>query len=169
MANVDQALVIFAAAQPQPNFSLLDRFLVMMERQEIPVKICFNKKDLVSEEECQSVCQLYSDCGYDVVWTSALLQDGREEIRQLLRGKTTVVAGPSGVGKSSLTNLVQSEVQMETGEISQKLKRGKRHHQAFGDHSGGTRHLSGGHAGIQFAIFGEYRERRAEKLFYRVS
>ena len=125
VANVDQALVIFAAAQPQPNFLLLDRFLVMMERQEIPVKICFNKKDLVSENECQSVCQIYSDCGYDVVWTSALLQDGREEIRQLLRGKTTVVAGPSGVGKSSLTNLVQSEVQMEIGEISQKLKRGK--------------------------------------------
>ena len=61
VANVDQALVIFAAAQPQPNFLLLDRFLVMMERQEIPVKICFNKKDLVSENECQSVCQIYSD------------------------------------------------------------------------------------------------------------
>lgn len=125
VANVDQALVIFATAQPQPNFLLLDRFLVMMERQEIPVKICFNKKDLMSEKECQKICQTYVDCGYEVLLTSALEGEGLEEILGLLRGKTTVVAGPSGVGKSSLTNLVQSGVRMETGEISQKLKRGR--------------------------------------------
>lgn len=125
VANVDQALVIFAAAQPDPNFLLLDRFLVMMEQQKIPVRICFNKKDLVSEGECERVCRIYSDCGYEVVSTSALLEEGRREIFQILRGKTTVVAGPSGVGKSSLTNLLQDQIQMETGEISQKLKRGR--------------------------------------------
>lgn len=125
VANVDQALVIFAAAQPAPNFLLLDRFLVMMERQEIPVKICFNKNDLVSQAESIQLCRIYTECGYEVIQTSALRQEGREEIRRLLQNKTTVVAGPSGVGKSSLTNLLQDEVQMETGEISRKLRRGK--------------------------------------------
>lgn len=125
VANVDQALVIFAAAQPEPNFLLLDRFLVMMEQQQVPVKICFNKKDLVSEEESRRICQIYSDCGYEVVCASALLEEGRREIYELLRRKTTVVAGPSGVGKSSLTNLLQKQIQMETGAISQKLKRGR--------------------------------------------
>ncbi len=125
VANVDQALVIFASAQPEPNFLLLDRFLVMMEQQGIPVRICFNKKDLVTEQEADRICKIYSDCGYQVVQSSAILEEGREEIFQLLREKTTVVAGPSGVGKSSLTNLLQDQIKMETGEISQKLKRGK--------------------------------------------
>lgn len=125
VANVDQALVIFAAAQPDPNFLLLDRFLVMMEQQKIPVRICFNKKDLVPEKECERVCSIYADCGYEVVSTSALQEKGKKEIFEILEGKTTVVAGPSGVGKSSLTNLLQNQIQMETGEISQKLKRGR--------------------------------------------
>lgn len=125
VANVDQALVIFAAAQPDPNFLLLDRFLVMMEQQKIPVRICFNKKDLIPEKECERVCSIYADCGYEVVSTSALQEKGKKEIFEILEGKTTVVAGPSGVGKSSLTNLLQNQIQMETGEISQKLKRGR--------------------------------------------
>ncbi len=80
VANVDQALVIFAFAQPEPNFLLLDRFLVMMEQQGIPVRICFNKKDLVTEQEADRICKIYSDCGYQVVQSSAILEEGREEI-----------------------------------------------------------------------------------------
>lgn len=125
VANVDQALVIFAAAEPKPNHMLLDRFLVMMEREGIPVILCFNKKDLITHQEEKFLYETYSRCGYRVIMTSAKKEEGTEQIEEILKGKTTVVAGPSGVGKSSLTNLMQTEVQMETGEISKKLGRGK--------------------------------------------
>lgn len=125
VANIDQALVIFAAREPKPNLSLLDRFLVIMEKQDIPVIICFNKQDLCDEEEVGRLKEIYEACGYPVVLASAKQGEGIEEIKSLLRGKTTTVAGPSGVGKSSLTNLLQNEVQMETGEISKKLGRGR--------------------------------------------
>ena len=125
VANIDQALVIFAAREPKPNLSLLDRFLVIMEKQDIPVIICFNKQDLCDEEEVGRLKGIYEACGYPVVLASAKQGEGIEEIKSLLRGKTTTVAGPSGVGKSSLTNLLQNEVQMETGEISKKLGRGR--------------------------------------------
>lgn len=125
VANIDQALVIFAAREPMPNLSLLDRFLVIMEKQDVPVIICFNKQDLCDEEEVGRLKEIYEACGYPVVLASAKQGEGIEEIKSLLRGKTTTVAGPSGVGKSSLTNLLQNEVQMETGEISKKLGRGR--------------------------------------------
>lgn len=125
VANVDQAFVIFAMENPKPNYMLLDRFLIMMERQGIPAVVCFNKKDLGTEEELDFLYRTYTQCGYRVILSSALKGDGISEIHEILRGKTTVVAGPSGVGKSSLTNSLQGEIQMETGEISKKLKRGK--------------------------------------------
>ena len=125
VANVDQALVIFACRDPEPNFQLLDRFLVMMEMQDIPVLICFNKRDLASEEEQKSIREIYTSAGYPVFFTSALDSREVETLREALRGKTTTVAGPSGVGKSSLVNLLLSESVMETGEISRKLKRGR--------------------------------------------
>ncbi|MDO4276162.1 MAG: ribosome small subunit-dependent GTPase A [Eubacteriales bacterium] len=125
VANVDQALVIFAMENPKPNFLLLDRFLIMMEQQGVPAVVCFNKKDLAAEGELEYLYETYNNCGYQVVLSSALNEDGLEEIREILKGKTTVVAGPSGVGKSSLTNCLQGEILMETGEISRKLKRGR--------------------------------------------
>lgn len=125
VANVDQAFVIFAVDDPKPNFMLLDRFLIMMEREGIPAVVCFNKKDLAAREELDFLYGTYKSCGYQVILSSASTEEGLEEIRQVLKGKTTVVAGPSGVGKSSLTNLMQEGVQMETGEISRKLKRGR--------------------------------------------
>ena len=123
VANIDQALVIFAAREPKPNLSLLDRFLVIMEKQDVPVIICFNKQDLCDEEEVGRLKEIYEACGYPVVLASAKQGEGIEEIKSRLRG--TTVAGPSGVGKASLTNLLQNEVQMETGEISKKLGRGR--------------------------------------------
>lgn len=140
VANVDQAFVIFALDDPKPNFLLLDRFLIMMEQADIPAVICFNKKDLAEEQEIRELYETYRGCGYQVILSSALQEEGIEEIRSILKGKTTVVAGPSGVGKSSLTNLLQKEIRMETGEISRKLKRGKhttRHSQVIpvGDHT----------------------------------
>ena len=125
VANVDQAMVIFAMKNPRPNFSLLDRFLLMMERQGVKTIICLNKQDLADPEEAEEIRRVYRECGYQVVLTSLKEEAGMADVEELLRGKTTVVAGPSGVGKSSLTNRMQGEVLMETGEISRKLKRGK--------------------------------------------
>ena len=125
VANVDQAFLIFAMENPKPNFLLLDRFLIMMEQQKIPVVICFNMKDVGEKKEMEKLYEIYTGCGYCVVLSSTYEGEGMDEIREILKGKTTVVAGPSGVGKSSITNCMQGEVQMETGEISKKLKRGK--------------------------------------------
>lgn len=125
VANVDQAFVIFALENPKPNFMLLDRFLIMMEQAGVPAVICFNKKDLVHEEEALRLCDIYKSCGYQVIVSSTVNQDDKQKIHGILHGKTTVIAGPSGVGKSSITNMLQQEVRMETGEISKKLKRGR--------------------------------------------
>lgn len=125
VANIDQALVVFAVTKPTPHFNLLDRFLVMMERKEIPVVLCFNKKDIATCPEIAELEAIYEKCGYPIVFTSALEQENIEEIRRLLLKKTTAIAGPSGVGKSSLINLLQNQVQMETGTISRKIERGK--------------------------------------------
>ena len=134
VANVDQAMVIFAAAKPKPNLSLLDRFLISMEQKEVPSIICFNKIDEASEEELQRLKEIYDGCGSRLLFISARYEQGVEEIRDLLRGKTTTVAGPSGVGKSTLINLLVPDAEMETGQISQKIDRGKhttRHSELF--------------------------------------
>ena len=125
VANIDQALVIFAVKEPNPNFMLLDRFLITMERQGVPVVICLNKEDLGEEEEIKEIVKTYSDCGYQVLVTSAEKEQGIRRLGRALQGKTTAIAGPSGAGKSSLTNLLAPHVQMETGEISKKLGRGR--------------------------------------------
>ena len=125
VANIDMALVIFAAAKPQPNLNLLDRFLCMMEYQKVPVTICFNKRDLVTEEEQEALRQIYAAAGYPILFVSARTKDGIPGLKALLKGKTTTVAGPSGVGKSSLINELQSEIHMQTGGISEKIERGK--------------------------------------------
>lgn len=125
VSNIDMALVIFAAAKPDPNLNLLDRFLCMMEYQKVPVTICFNKCDLVSAEEKKKLCDIYGPAGYDLVFTSVVAGENLEVLREILTGKTTTVAGPSGVGKSSLINQLQDEVHMQTGGISDKIERGK--------------------------------------------
>ena len=125
VANVDQALVIFAAASPNPNFNLLDRFLVMMGRQDVPVILCFNKCDLIPEEQQQEIAAIYEASGCKILFVSAKKALGLKELQEILEGKTTTVAGPSGVGKSSLINLLAPEACMETGEISKKIERGR--------------------------------------------
>ena len=125
VANIDMALVIFAAAKPEPNFNLLDRFLCMMEFQNVPVTICFNKTDLVDEEKIEEYRKIYEPAGYRLMSTCTRTGEGVDAVKALLHGKTTTVAGPSGVGKSSLINALQSDVQMQTGVISDKIDRGK--------------------------------------------
>ena len=134
VANIDQALVVFAVTRPSPHFNLLDRFLVMMERQDIPVVLCFNKEDIAEDEQVEKLRSVYEGCGYPCVFTSALEESNIEKIKELLKGKTTVIAGPSGVGKSSLINILNPDAKMETGDISSKIERGKhttRHSELF--------------------------------------
>lgn len=134
VANVDQAFVIFAAAEPEPNLNLLDRFLIMMLKQNVDTVICFNKIDKVDEKEIKYLRDIYEGCGYKIIFVSAQDGNGMESIQKLLEKKTTVFAGPSGVGKSSIINYIKPEANMETGSISRKVKRGKhttRHSELF--------------------------------------
>lgn len=134
VSNVDQALIIFSVTSPDPNLNLLDRFLITMLIQEVETVICFNKSDIVTKEEIDNLNEIYSNCGYKVLFISALLEEGLDDINEILKDKTTVLAGPSGVGKSSLINRINPEANMETGVISEKIKRGKhttRHSELF--------------------------------------
>ena len=125
VANIDQALVIFAVSKPEPNYNLLDRFLIMMRRQGLECIICFNKRDIASKEERAAIRTIYENSGCTVLFASAMKKEGMEEIAAVLKDKTTAVAGPSGVGKSSIINCLQKNKTVETGAISEKIERGK--------------------------------------------
>jgi ribosome biogenesis GTPase len=125
VANVDQALVIFAITKPQPNFNLLDRFLIMMGQQKLPCIICFNKLDIDEKHDGAKYEEIYRQCGYTTLSVSAGEGTNIDRLKALLNGRTTTVAGPSGVGKSSVVNRLQSGIVMETGAISEKIERGR--------------------------------------------
>lgn len=134
VANVDQAVVIFAASFPKPNLNLLDRFLLMMQMQDVPTVICINKIDDTDNSEIDRIVDNYKNSGCNVYRTSTVTGEGIEEFGKCLKGKTSVLAGPSGVGKSSVMNCLFPEADMATGEISEKIKRGKhttRHSELF--------------------------------------
>ncbi|MCT4621387.1 MAG: ribosome small subunit-dependent GTPase A [Marinisporobacter sp.] len=124
VANVNQAIIVFAVKRPDPHLMLLDRFLAMAENEEIDVVICFNKIDL-DEEYFIELKNMYRDTGYKVLGTSVKLGIGIDQFKEILKDKITVFAGPSGVGKSSLLNATQPNLSLKTGEISEKNKRGK--------------------------------------------
>ena len=125
VANIDQAMVIFAAAEPDPNLNLLDRFLIMMQKQKVNTVVCFNKLDIADEGGIALLKDTYRRCGYEVVFTSMRRKEGISVLYERIKGKTTVLAGPSGVGKSTFINLVQPQAKMEIGVVSEKIKRGK--------------------------------------------
>lgn len=125
VANIDQAVIIFAYVQPEPNYNLLDRFLIMMQQQEIPCVICMNKTDLTTREEMDRIQTVYRGAGCKFLTTCTKTGEGMQELLEELRGKTSTVAGPSGVGKSSLINMLSKEDVSETGDLSEKIGRGK--------------------------------------------
>ena len=125
VANVDQTVIIFAVSAPEPNFNLLDRFLVNMEKHEIPTVICFNKIDLDGFRQSEDVCRSYMKSGYEVLFISAENGYGIDTLKAVTKGKTTVFAGPSGVGKSSTLNTLFPEANVQTGGLSEKIQRGR--------------------------------------------
>ncbi|WP_434309168.1 ribosome small subunit-dependent GTPase A [Hominifimenecus sp. rT4P-3] len=134
VANIDQAMLVFAVKSPLPNWNLLDRFLIAMEQKGIPIVLCFNKTDLGDGEEPEAYRSIYRNTGYEICFLSVKKAEGLECIREILRGKTTALAGPSGVGKSSLMNILNPEAGMETGAVSEKIQRGRhttRHTELF--------------------------------------
>ena len=124
-ANVDLALIVFAAASPVMRHDLLDSFLFSCARQNTAAAICVNKTDLADVDAVDALTAEYTLAGYDVLHVSAEKSEGMDALRTLIQGKTTMFAGPSSVGKSSLINALHPEAQMETGELSRKLDRGK--------------------------------------------
>lgn len=143
VANVDQALVVFAVRTPNPNLSILDRFLALMKKQNIPTIIVFNKKDLAKGDDIKNLKQAYKDSGCKVVFVAAGAENkpqGMMPLKMMLKGKITVMAGPSGVGKSTLINVIAGKKDTEEGQvatvgsISAKVGRGKqttRHNEMF--------------------------------------
>lgn len=124
VANPNQALFVFAAAEPDPNFRLLDRFLVVAERESIPAMICVNKIDLVEQKSAEAEFGEYRSLGYPVFYTSAKTGRGIRRLRKQLIGQLTVLAGPSGAGKSSIMNTLDPQLELRTGEVQQASGKG---------------------------------------------
>jgi ribosome biogenesis GTPase / thiamine phosphate phosphatase len=125
IANPDQAVFVFACADPAPRWRMLDRFLVIAEKQSIPARIVANKVDLVGVEQAEGMFEHYRPLGYPVLYTSARNGSGIEELRQLLSGKISVLTGPSGTGKSSLLNAIQPGLGLEVRQVSEATGKGR--------------------------------------------
>ena len=125
IANPDQVVLVFACADPEPHFGMLDRFLVMTEKQRVPAVIVGNKLDLVGEAQARAILDHYPLLGYPVIYTSAFTGAGVDDLRAQLHKKVSLITGPSGVGKSSLLNAVQPELGLQVRKISQTTRKGR--------------------------------------------
>ena len=125
VANVSLAFIVFAVKNPDINFDLLNKFLILCEFNNIEVVVCLNKVDLVSEEEREEIKKRINDIGYEVLYINAKEGIGIERLRERIQGNITVLCGPSGAGKSTLINQLADREHMETGSVSAKLGRGK--------------------------------------------
>ncbi len=125
LANPDQVVIVFSCAQPSPHLRMLDRFLVIAEKQSLPPLIVANKVDLVGLERAQEMFRMYPPLGYPVIFTSARGGQGVDELRERLSGRLSALAGPSGVGKSSLLNAVQPELGLAVREVSGTTQKGR--------------------------------------------
>lgn len=125
IANVDTAVVVMSLARPDPSLDLVDRILVMAEREKLDAIVVFNKVDLVQEAEAQRISAPYSQAGYPVFLTSASQGVGIERLKESLAGRVSILAGPSGAGKSSLLNALIPGASLRTADVSHKLQRGR--------------------------------------------
>ncbi|MGG7097551.1 ribosome small subunit-dependent GTPase A [Clostridium sardiniense] len=125
VANVTQAFVVFAIKNPDLNFDLLNRFLVLCESNNIKAIVALNKIDLVNEEERKELKEKINAIGYEVLFINAKKGIGIDNLKERLEGNVTVLCGPSGAGKSTLINTLTDRLHMETGEVSEKIGRGK--------------------------------------------
>jgi len=125
LANPDQAVFVFACARPSPHLRMLDRFLVIAEKQGIPAVIVANKVDLVGQAEAERMFGFYPAIGYSLIYTCARSGQGVDELRARLTGKVSALAGPSGVGKSSLLNAVQPGLGLAVREVSEAVRKGR--------------------------------------------
>ena len=123
LANPDQAIFVFACAHPDPRLKMLDRYLVIAEKQKVPALIVANKIDLVDDPK--NIFGLYESIGYRVLYTSTKLKVGLEEFKDILTGRISALAGPSGVGKSTLLNAIQPGLGLAVNEISTAMNKGK--------------------------------------------
>lgn len=133
VSNIDLLLVTFAVTSPEPSFVLIDKLIVTAEARNIPVAVCINKSDL-DEEKANEYARAYELSGYPVIMCSAETGENVDALRELLRDKTTALAGNSGVGKSSLLNAIGESFNLKTGNVSDKIQRGKhttRHTELF--------------------------------------
>ena len=125
IANPDQAVLIFACARPEPRMGMLDRFLVIAERQQVPALIVANKCDLAGMEKAQELFEHYRALGYPLIYSSAKSGQGVAELGEQLRGKVSVFMGPSGVGKTSLLNAIQPGLGLEVRAVSEATEKGR--------------------------------------------
>jgi ribosome biogenesis GTPase len=140
VANPDQVVFVFSIRQPQPSLRKLDRFLVVAEMNELPALICVNKVDLAEPGVAQETFGLYEEIGYPVLYASAVSGEGIDQLREALKGKISVLAGSSGVGKSSLLNAVQPGLGLAVREVSRATEKGMhttRHAELFPLDGGG--------------------------------
>ena len=125
VANPDRAVFIFSCAEPAPHLRMLDRLLVGAEIQHIPAVVCANKIDLVGRQQAQAIFGVYEEVGYPVLYTSAVTGEGVDELRDILQGKILAFVGPSGVGKTSLLNVVQPGLGLRVREVSRATSKGR--------------------------------------------
>jgi ribosome biogenesis GTPase / thiamine phosphate phosphatase len=125
IANPDKVFLVFACADPQPSLRMLDRFLVIAEKQKIPAVIVANKVDLVGEQKAREMFATYPRLGYEVIYTSAKKDINIAQLKQALVGKVSALSGPSGVGKSSLLNSVQPGLGMQIGRLKDSSGKGR--------------------------------------------
>lgn len=140
VANVTQAIIVFAIKDPNPNINLLDKLLAICEYRGVNAIICFNKIDLDKENKYKKMENIYKLAGYNVVSTSIEISKSVEVLKDILNNEISVFAGPSGVGKSSLLNELQEGLKLKVGELSKKIARGKhttRHSELIKLDSGG--------------------------------
>jgi ribosome biogenesis GTPase len=134
IANAQQLIIIFSVINPEPSFLLLDKLLIAASSNNLVPFICINKSDLANEEQKENILSIFKNTEYKIIFTSKYDEDSLQELKNILKDKLNVFSGPSGVGKSSLMNAIEPRFYLETGEISEKLKRGRhttRHAEIF--------------------------------------